>query len=154
MKTIAKISEETLTLINYLEDLPHGYVLTYMQIEKETGVKMDLKGKSYLRTACKKLNRIYSPNHGVGFKLADKDDTMSHVVHGLKGIHNKVKNVRKTTNTLIANFYNELQPAEQKNILYVGACFGAIEASYKSGMHSLKQPRTEPIAPMLPENIK
>jgi hypothetical protein len=158
MKTIAKISEETLTIINYLQDIPHGQYLTYAQIQKDTKVTMDVRGKSYLRTACKKLKRLYSPlsgeNHGLGIRFACKDDAMSHEIKALGTIEHGIKKTKKVTDIITTDFYKEMLPQEQKQVMLVGSLLGAVMVAYKSGQHSIKEVRSTQSLPVLPENIK
>lgn len=156
MKTLAKISEDTLTLIRYLEGVEHGQMLSYQKIEQDTGVKMDTPaGKSYLRTACKKLHREYSCLRGVGIELASPKSATTLVVGRLVKIDNAVKRGERTYNNVSIAFYNELPPAEQKQINFIGAAFGAIRVAAENGKYYLKNTvRANSAAPALPENIK
>lgn len=154
MRTLAKISEESLTLVNYLQDVEHGQILSYQQIEKDTGVKMDsAAGRSYLRTACKKLKREYSCLRGVGIKLMSADTATELIIGRLVKIDNAVKRGEKTYNNVSLAFYNELSPDEQKQINFVGAAFGAIRVAAENGKFCLRN-ATKITAPALPENIK
>lgn len=154
MQTLAKISEESLTLVNYLKDVEHGQILSYQQIEKDSGVKMNTQaGRSYLRTACKKLRREYSCIRGVGIKLASADTATTLVIGRLVKIDNAVKRGERTYNNVSVAFYNELSPAEQKQINFVGAAFGAIRVAAENGKYFLKNV-VKVTAPALPENIK
>lgn len=154
MQTLAKISEESLTLVNYLKDVEHGQILSYQQIEKDSGVKMNTPaGRSYLRTACKKLKREYSCIRGVGIKLASADTATTLVIGRLVKIDNAVKRGERTYNNVSLAFYNELPPAEQKQINFVGAAFGAIRVAAENGKYFLRNAR-KVTAPALPENIK
>jgi len=156
MQTLAKISEESLTLINYLKDVEHGQILSYQQIEQDTGVKMNNPaGRSYLRTACKNLKREYSCLRGVGIKLASADSAMTLVVGRLVRIDNAVKRSERTYHNVSMAFYNELEPAEQKQINFVGAALGAIRVAAENGKYYLKNiAKMAPANPVLPENIK
>jgi hypothetical protein len=155
MKTIAKISEDTLTIINYLKDIPHGQYLTYEQIQTDTKVKMDTKGKSYLRTACKKLKREYSPVIGSGIELASAKSATGLVAHRLIRIDKAVKRGEKTYNNVTKDFYSEFTPIEQKQINFIGAAFGAIRVAAENGKHFLKNTTfVQSNNPVLPENIK
>ena len=156
MQTLAKISEESLTLVNYLKSVEHGQILSYQQIEQDTGVKMsNSAGRSYLRTACKKLKREYSCLRGIGIKLADKETATTLVVGRLVKIDNAVKRGERTYNNVSIAFYNELSPIEQRTINFVGAAFGAIRVAAENGKYYLKNAvKTAPSNPVLPENIK
>ena len=156
MQTLAKISEESLTLISYLKDVEHGQILSYQQIEKDTGVKMNTpNGRSYLRTACKKLKREYSCIRGVGIELASVKTASTLVIGRLVKIDNAVKRGERTYNNVSIAFYNELPPIEQRQINFIGAAFGAIRVAAENGKYYLKNAKkiTE-ASPVLPENIK
>lgn len=156
MQTLAKISEESLTLVNYLKSVEHGQILSYQQIEQDTGVKMSTQaGKSYLRTACKKLRREYSCIRGVGIQLMGADNATTLIVGRLVRIDNAVKRGERTYNNVSVAFYNELPPAEQRQINFVGAAFGAIRVAAENGKYYLKNAqKVNQSAPVLPENIK
>jgi len=155
MKTIAKISEESLKIVNYLEGIAHGETLSYDQIEKATGVKMDTKGRSYLRTAIKKLKREYSCIVGKGIELASAKSATNILVGRVVKIDNAVKRAEKTQTILVNNFYDQLQPIEQKQALFLGAVFGAIRVAAQNGKHYIQNATSnQMVAPMLPENIK
>jgi len=155
MKTIAKISEETLRIVNYLEDIPHGTLLLYKQIETDCDVPMDTKGKSYLRTACKKLKREYSPVRGIGIELASAKTATGLVVGRLIKIDKAVKRGEKTFDNIVPVFYEEFSSQEQKQLNFVGAAFGAIRVAAENGKRFLKNSTLlQPANPVLPENIK
>ena len=59
-RTIGELSQETLSIQKYLEDQKVGTELSYANIQHETGVKMDNKGKNKLRTALKRAKIEYS----------------------------------------------------------------------------------------------
>ena len=156
MSTLAKISEDSLTLISYLKDVEHGQILSYQQIEQDTGVKMDTPtGKSYLRTACKKLKREYSCLRGVGIELASAKTASTLVVGRLVRVDNAVKKAERTYKNVSLAFYNELPPQEQKQINFIGAAFGAIRVAAENGKYYLKNvTKANGLSPVLPENIK
>jgi hypothetical protein len=154
MKTIAKISEETLKIVNYLQAIPHGQILTYAQIQKDTDVEMSNSGKSYLRTALRKLKREYSCIHGIGIELASVKTATGIVVNRLVKIDKAVKRGEKTYKNMIVEFYNELPIREQKQINFIGAAFGAIRVAAENGRFYLKNTQASQSIPILPENIK
>ena len=154
MKTLAKISEDTLTLIRYLEGVDHGQILSYQKIEQDTGVNMNTHaGRSYLRTACKQLHREYSCLRGVGIEMASPKSATTLVVGRLIKIDNAVKRGERTYNNVSVAFYNELPPSEQKQINFIGAAFGAIRVAAQNGKYYIKNAKRV-TAPALPENIK
>jgi len=132
-KTIPKISEESLKIITFLNKCNNGDILSYDKIQEETGVKMNTFGKSYLRTAVNKCGLVYGCIRGYGIKLADAQSTMSLVTHRLGKITSTVKKANKTQKTLVSQFLEELSPPEQKQILFIGAIFGAIKVAADNG---------------------
>ncbi len=156
MQTLAKISEESLRLIEYFKGVEHGQMLSYQQIEKDTGVKMDTPaGRSYLRTACKNLRREYSCIRGVGIEMASPQNASTLIIGRLAKIDNAVKRGERTYNNVSIAFYNELTPAEQRQINFVGAAFGAIRVAAENGKYLLKNAqKVSEQNPILPENIK
>ena len=131
--TVAQVSHKTLVLENYIKNKKPGATLSYNQIENETGITMNNKGKSYLRTAFKRLKRIYSVKMGYGIKIAESIDTMPILVNKLTKINKAVDRADKTHKTLESQFFNELSNAEQKQVLFVGAVFGAIRVASDNG---------------------
>ena len=112
-------------------------------------------GRSYLRTACKKLKREYSCLRGVGIKLMGVDTATTLIIGRLVKIDNAVKRGERTYNNVSMAFYNELNPSEQKQINFVGAAFGAIRVAAENGKYYLKNiAKMAPVNPVLPENIK
>lgn len=134
MKTIPQVSQETLILQNYLvEKCKEGEEISFARIQNDTKVKMDSKGKQYLRTAFKRAKLIYLSIRGYGIKIAESSDTMPILVNKLGRIDKAVKRADKTQKTLQSKFFDSLEPHEQKEILYIGAVFGAIRVAADNG---------------------
>lgn len=141
-RTIAQVSESTLILQTYLEGKKDGAQLSYSQIGNETGVRMNDAGKSYLRTALKRAKKEYSTIRKYGIKLADKDTAMGIVTHKLEKIDRSIKRGEKTHKNIQSQFFDSLSQNEQREILYLGAVFGAIRVAANNGkIVYLKQPK-------------
>lgn len=151
--TIAKVSKDTLKIQSFLEELEAGEYVSYSDIEYKTKVRMDTKGKSYLRTALKRAKIEYSPVMGKGIKLADSKTTMGLVVNRLNKIDRTVKRAEKTQQNLQTQFFESLEPQEQKQLLYIGAVFGAIRVSAENGklLYQSKNNIKQQISIPLPE---
>lgn len=133
MNTIAAVSEKTLKIQAFLEQCAPGTELSFLTIENRTGVVMNEKGKQYLRRALKRAKIEYSPDIGRGIKLANPENTMPIVIDRLKRIDNTVKRAEKTQKNLQEQFFEQLSPQEQKQLLFVGAAFGAIRVAAENG---------------------
>lgn len=132
-KTIAQISKETLKLVDYFGRCKPGQQMTYESIENATGVTMDERGKSFMRTALHKLKIEYSVIIGKGIKLADPGTTMPIVVHKLGRIDKAVKRAERSQKNLQQKFFDSLDVPEQRQLLYLGAVFGAIRVASNNG---------------------
>ena len=151
-KTIAEVSKETLTIEAYLRDLPEGHILYFGELEKECNVEMNEKGKSYLRTALKRLDLEYSCIWGEGIRLADVSIASDIIVTKLSKISNAVKRGQKTYNHISEKFYDRLTQDEQRQIIFIGSGFAAIQLAVENGRRVLKQRQETKGMPQLPKN--
>lgn len=137
MKTIAEVSKETLQIENVLKTLPPGTIVTYQELQDQSGVKMDGKGKSYLRTATNRLKLQYSPIRGIGIKLCCPETATSIIASKVIGIDNKVKKAAKSTKIIQEKFYDKLSPADQQHVNIVSSVFGFIRSYSQSAKKQL-----------------
>lgn len=153
-KTIAKVSDETLRIENYLIGTSDGQFISYQEIEQNTGVKMNNAGKSYLRTALHRLNLEYSCVRGEGIKLADAANALTIVVDRVGRIDRAIKRGDRTNNNLISQFYNDMNDDDKKRILFVGSAYGALRNAARNSKLYLRE--IKPLAnydtPKLPES--
>ena len=132
-KSIPEISEDSLILTDYLRAQKPGQILSYHKIGNDTKVTMNNKGKQILRRALKRANLEYSCIKGQGIKIAEAEDTMPIVINKLTKIDKAVKRAEKTHKNLYSKFFDELDEKEQKQLLYIGAAFGAIRLASENG---------------------
>ena len=137
MRTVGKISKDSIKLYNYFRGLSPGTELSYCQIENDTGIKMDEIGKNHMRTALNKAKIEYDLIWGYGIVLAQPDNVIKILNTKLIKIDNAVKKADKTNKNL-GVFYSELPPHEQKQVLMVGAVFGAIRVAADNGKRLYK----------------
>lgn len=140
MNTIAELSKQSIHIENTLKDRKPGDFITYGEIESTTGVKMDNKGKSYLRTALNRLKMEYAVVRGQGIELAGTSNAIAIVSKRVIKIDNSVKRAEKTTKRISDQFYEKLEDHEQKNINYLSAVFGSLRAYSKSAKAFFKRP--------------
>lgn len=138
-QTIPEISRETLILEEYIRNKENGVELSFEQITHETGITMDQYNKNHLRTACKRAKREYSSIYGYGIKIADTKSVMPILTNRLIKIDRTVKRGERSQKLLQQQFFNSLSEQEQKNILFIGACFGAIRVAAENGRLLFKQ---------------
>ena len=157
-KTIQEISEETLEIMRFISGKGPGTVLSYKEIQGATGVTMDAKGKSYLRSALRKLKIEYECTFGESITLASPKNATKIVFHRLKKVDSSVRRAEKTHGNITSNFYGQLNEHEQKRLAFIGSAFGAIRLAVKSGVLYLKEQKMQKVnnssKPQLPEFTK
>lgn len=131
--TVGEVSQEVLKLQAYIETLPEGSDVSWSEVEKETRIKMDIRGKAHFRTALKRAKREYSARHGLGMKLADPDSVMPILSTRYKKIDRTVRRADKTQRILQEQFFHKLTPQDQQQVLYAGLVFGAIRVAAQNG---------------------
>ena len=142
MRTIGEVSQDTLKLQNFLSDQPHGVVLAYADIQRETGVEMFIAGRAHLRQAMKHLRREYSCIRGYGVRLADAGGVMPILSSRIKRIDRAVTRADRSQRILQDQFFTSLNEQDQKKILFAGAVFGAIRLAAEQRKQIQRQNQT------------
>jgi hypothetical protein len=132
-RTIAQVSKQTLILQEYLEKQKAGASLSYLKIAQDTGVEMDERGKQYLRTALHRAKLESTTEIKYGITLADKDNAMEIITHKLNKVDRSVRRGERTHKNIQEKFFDSLPLEKQKEILYLGAVFGAIRVASENG---------------------
>lgn len=132
MNTIAEVSKQTLQIERVLKQTKPGDFITYKNLEVLSGVKMDNKGKGYMRTALNRLNIEYSPVPGEGIQLASPENAIAIVSKRVIKIDNSVKRAERTTKRVTNQFYDKLTKNEQQNVNYLSAVFASLRAYSQS----------------------
>lgn len=133
MHTVAQVSAQTLAIQAFLEKCKPGQELSFDRIAAESKVKMDEKGKAYLRSALYRAKIEYSAIVGYGIQLAAPNNADQILVRRLDKIDRSVKRGERTHRNIHEQFFNSLTPDKQREILYVGAIFGAIRVAAANG---------------------
>jgi hypothetical protein len=132
-KTIGELNEQSLRLAEFLRGLEPGANLSYLQIENETGVKMDMQGKGYLRRCLKRLKLEYSCRSGYGVQLANAETVMPILSTRICQIDHAVKRGNRTQKLLQEQFYDLLTAEDQRAVLLAGAVFGLFRLAADQG---------------------
>lgn len=128
MKSIQEATMQMLAIKDYLELANDGAIIPYADVEKNTKVKMNEKGKQYLRSALRSLGREYACIIGYGIELESPENAINLVGHRLIKIDNAVKRGEKTANNVM-KFMNDMSDTDKKKVLFCASVFGAIRAS-------------------------
>lgn len=132
MMSIQEVSKETLQLENVFRSANPGEFFLYSELQKLTGVKMDETGKTYMRSALKRLKLPYEVIRGKGVAVLSPKNATNIVVHKVVKVDTAIKRAEKTTKQVRERVYNELTEPEQKNINFLGALFGTIRSYSQS----------------------
>lgn len=127
-KYMETVSEQTLKIESVIKHLRPGDFISYQNIFELSGVRMDVKGRSYLRTALNRLGIEYTSVWGKGIELASHKNAISIVASRVVKIDNSVKRAEKTTKRITNQFYDKLNEDEQKNVNYLSAIFASLRA--------------------------
>lgn len=150
-----KPHEKTLLLAEYLSKKPEGARLSYVEIEESTGVRMDVTGKGYLRSALK-MSHIETLNvKGYGIELVCADTAVEAVGKQFVMIDNSVKRGRKVTQNIASQFNTKMNEQDRNKVSYAISIFGAIEASADSyrAMRKLEKFREKQVTPYIPPTV-
>lgn len=131
--SIAEVSKETLQLEAYFKEKEPGEFVPYKEIEQETGVLMDYRGKGFIKTALNRLDKEYTTRKGQGIELASAENGMSIVINRLVRINNAVKRGDKTTRNIQNEFLMQMSDQDKKRVLFCASVFGAIRLAAEQG---------------------
>ena len=124
-KSIQQISAETLRIENILSSSTPGEYFSYSQLEELTGIKMDNKGKTYLRTALKRCKILKETIRGKGVKTLCIDNAAPIVIESVQKVGRGIKRAKKITDSVIkSNIYPSLPEVEQKSMNLIAAGLG------------------------------
>lgn len=124
-----KAHKDTMELSSYLNSQQSGKVISYMQIESDTGIVMNLDGKNRLRSAIKLGNILTITHKGVGIEIVSKDTCVEAVSIQFQKIGKAVYRGRCVTQGVISKHFGELDSDTRSTILVADSALGAIQAN-------------------------
>lgn len=138
-KSIQDTEVKVQTLKEYFEAQPDGDELSWMRIEADTGIAMDLRGKGLARTALKKLRRPYEALRGQGLRLSSPESAI--VIMGGKfgRIDNAVRRADRTRACLQDRHLAQMNQRDQSKMLTLAGFFGAVRAFATEAGQRLKE---------------
>lgn len=138
-KTIAQVHQDTLKLQSFIEGKNPGDAIGFKEIENQTGVKIDTRGRGLLYTALKRANLEYTSIRGYGIQLAAAATVLPILSTRIIKIDRAVRKADKSQKRLQEQFFHELTSDEQHAVLFIGAAFGAIRLAAENGKVFLKK---------------
>jgi hypothetical protein len=108
----------------------NGTRWSWLEIEKATAIRMDLRGKGLVRRVLR--HRQYLPIHGQGIEFADATSANAVLDSRASRVRSAVKRAHTTGEELIEQFLPKMGAEEQRKILQRTAMFAALRLSVKS----------------------
>lgn len=138
MHTIQDVSANTLKLEGIFSSASPGEYFSYTNLQQLSGIRMDNRGKSYIKSAMRRLKFPYETIRGQGIKVLSKDNATKIIVRDVIRIDNSMKKAEKTTRQVKDRVYEQLTDGERKNINFLGALFGSIRSYTTSAKRIFK----------------
>jgi hypothetical protein len=126
-----KPSEEMLKLKAFFINVPNGAYLTYKNIEKQTEIKMDSRGRQLMRSALHSLKREYNCDIGKGIEIEASHNCMSIVTGRVRKVSGTLKRADKTASRMAGRYLDDMPPEDRNRLLATASLFGAIKAMAK-----------------------
>jgi len=138
-------SKEFMQIKSMLETIPLGSHITYAEIESKTGVKMDIRGKTILRSAARSLKLEYRADRGVGVEIESEKNAMHIVTGRVKRVSSSLKRADKTASRMTERYVEQLPKDDRDRLLATASLFGAIKAMAKGLANIYKSPKLNTI---------
>lgn len=115
----------------YLEPLPDGEEVSWLRLEAETGVSMDVagKGRDYARVALRRIRRAREVIPGVGFRLSEPSTALSIIGRQFSRINGAVRKAEETNKVLSDRHLEQMSSTEQRQMIMTSGFFGAVRAA-------------------------
>lgn len=146
-------SEQVDKLVAWLSDIPDGTMLSWLEIEQQTGISMDPKGpgRSLVRDAMNRAKRPYHSVYGSGVRLADSMSAISVIRAGDGKVFRAVKRSHKRSVIVVSRF-EDMPESDRHEAMQRDALRGAMLASSKA-LRALTPAPVPPVPPQLPSNL-
>lgn len=151
-KSTAKISEESLKLRFYIKDKPSGSEILYDEVERDTGIKMDIKGRQRLRSAIVACNREWEVVKDIGYILDSVANTDRIVTHSVKKIHSQVIKTSRVCSNL-KHYVPSLSDEEKKHFTLVETVTNRMLVSSEETVEKIYKREPLKIEPLIRDDI-
>lgn len=108
------------------KDAPDGAEITWGDIAKGSGIRMDVRGKELVRHVLRKLHRPYESIRGQGLRLSCANTALTIVRDRFVRIDNRVREADRTQRDLTARHLHQMDEGGKSRLLMVASFFGAI----------------------------
>lgn len=122
---------ETLRL--YLEAKPDGSILSWVEVEQQSGVSMrERSNRALVTLALKKLKRPYSSIHGSGIELSGPRNAANQAENSSRRAFRGLKRASKNVDRIGALHLERMPPEDQQRLLAQRSILGALASAGKT----------------------
>ena len=100
-KHLAMASQEYINLLDFIAIQPDGADLDYNQVARETGVKMDNRGKAILRRVIEACGRRYTLKRKYGYILDSPENALEISDNSIVKFVRQTVRTKKTTEVIL-----------------------------------------------------
>jgi hypothetical protein len=108
-----------------------------LEIEQNTGVSMDERGREIVRQEIRKAAREYEAIRGSGIRLSSPETAETIAMHSAKRIVEAVKSSAKVHDRLITTHGEQMNDESKRKLLASRGLLGAIETSARQPVKML-----------------
>lgn len=128
LASIQKRNAEVARLALYFTAMPDGEDISWLRIEHETGVVMDMHGRGLARRGLHRARRPYEAICGVGVRMSATGTALQIMRSRFVRIDGAVRRAESTRGVLAVRHLDSMEPADRERMLILAGFFGAVRA--------------------------
>jgi len=133
IRSIPETTQSIQSIAEVLADRPDGSTVSWLEIEKATGISMRTggPGREWTRRALRKIRRPYEAVRGNGVRLSAPTTALTISGHKFVRIDGAVRIAERVNRQLSERHLDKMTGEEQRTLIAYGALFGTIRAVAK-----------------------
>jgi hypothetical protein len=117
------------TITAWMLPLPDGQRTSWLEIEQQTGVKMDDRGRKLVRHVARKLNRVYRAIPGYGFELSSAGNALDIAHVRNVRVRNEVDRASSTITNLLSRHGEQMTQDARNRLLQCDSFYRTLQLS-------------------------
>lgn len=130
-KEIFKATEQTDKIRKFLESKPEGAMVSFDEIESETGVVMNELNKERMRSALRINRQEYSPIVGIGIELSSPKNGNGIVGCKIQKVRRSANRAGKSANIIIEKHGKQMTKKELEAAIYKQMIANSVASALK-----------------------
>lgn len=136
-------SADAAALTIVLEEASHGATLSWVELEQQTGVKMDRRGRALAVRMVRRLGREYEALPATGIRLSSPDNALLIAEHANHKIVRAINGASRVASRLVTLHAAEMNDDDRQRLIRNRGLLGALQASAGDAVKMLL-PKKEP----------